>query len=69
MAKWVSVQDRLPTDNTLVLAWDSEGADVMRFRNAYTDDKRHHAAKWVYEDRIIVTGVTHWMPLPEPPTL
>jgi hypothetical protein len=60
--QWISLDDRLPPDNELVLVnHDGTGIEMAT---------RHSDGQWV----ICWTGFktsgiayTHWMPLPEPP--
>ena len=63
MSKWVSVKDRLPENDTRVLA--------------YCKDRCIHDVKWRWADNawydkgsaaVYLAGfVTHWLPMPEPP--
>lgn len=59
--RWVSVEDRLPEKNTEVLCYykfEPDGPNVI-CENTYYGDGR-----WLSDrDR-----VSHWMPLPTPPT-
>lgn len=69
MSEWISVKDRLPeNENEMVLVTDGKTV-ITGFRN------------WMYrsepDSRLFVPGlkmgggcmeVTHWMPLPEPPS-
>ncbi len=67
MTKWISVAKQKPTHKATVLAWDGKDVDAFLFLAARTDGLgRHHKEQWVYGD-FEVRGVTHWMPLPEPP--
>ena len=52
---WISVKDRLPEDGQDVLVWDDGGFAYIDVRLCGT---------WKYGGNY---GVTHWMPLPEPP--
>ena len=65
---WISVEDKLPQDNTHVFITQHEYDDKERPRyydvclfidGGWFDDNVEDAEK-VYEP-------THWMPLPEPP--
>jgi transcriptional regulator with XRE-family HTH domain len=64
MSEWISVKDRLPKQNYLIvlIAQEKAPAFVAQFRDgaffALTDDA------WDYRLRY----VTHWQPLPGPPT-
>ena len=61
--KWISVKDRLPEDDSDVLAYSRNGEEGRIYPANY--------AKGVWFDCIFNTPVTdtttHWMPLPEPP--
>jgi hypothetical protein len=54
-AGWISVKDRLPDDDTQVLAVDRYGdQEVVLFVDGYFQPD-------------YIGEVTHWMPLPKPP--
>lgn len=61
--EWISVDDRLPEDDSDVLAYSRNGEEGRIYPANY--------AKGVWFDCIFNTPVTdtttHWMPLPEPP--
>ena len=61
--EWISVDDRLPEDDSDVLAYLRNGEEGRIYPANY--------AKGVWFDCIFNTPVTdtttHWMPLPEPP--
>ena len=61
--KWISEKDRLPEDDSDVLAYSRNGEEGRIYPANY--------AKGVWFDCIFNTPVTdtttHWMPLPEPP--
>ena len=62
--QWISVEDRLPEIDQEVLIRTNEGLyDIAQFTGAdrFWTLERNPSA-WV-----TATGVTHWMPLPEPP--
>lgn len=57
--KWISVEDRLPTPNQVVLIfWDNKitSGSYKNFHNGYF---QHGSATQL--------KVTHWQPLPDPP--
>ena len=57
--EWISVKDRLP---------DLEKADdyiVVRKGNVETANWCYDSGRGFWYDYL---GITHWMPLPEPPT-
>lgn len=63
--KWISVEERLPDIDAEVLIYTDEGLyDVAQ----YSGGERF----WTLERNpvcwVTASGVTHWMPLPEPPT-
>ena len=68
--QWISVKDKLPKDERNVLAYygfnRGDGDLGMRFIGVLSyfafDQNRH----WQHEGTGLT--VTHWMPLPEPPT-
>jgi hypothetical protein len=69
--EWISVEDRLPTEQREVLAYygfDNGDGDLgMMFTGVLTYfayDKKPH---FQHED--LRLRVTHWMPLPEPPKM
>jgi len=61
--EWISVKDRLPEDDSDVLAYSRNGEECRIYPANY--------AKGVWFDCIFTTPVTdtttHWMPLPQPP--
>ena len=57
--QWISVKDRLPEDNDIVLIVFQGSVVSVAF---YEGDWRHP----LYPQTALVS-VTHWMPLPEPP--
>lgn len=60
MSQWISVEIALPENTNDVLV--SEGCDVFVGWNAKP------SGQWKNSDGNLIF-VTHWMPLPEPPTL
>lgn len=59
--KWISVKDRLPEKQKLVLATDGKNYCLM------THDSfgfGHYTCEWCNVNNY---DVTHWMPLPEKP--
>lgn len=67
MSDWISVENELPLEGTLVLATGFDYGDESK--------KRHYVVAmrideyWYDEDDVNreFTHLTHWMPLPEPP--
>jgi len=70
MSEWISVEDRLPTHNHSVLGYaisgglvgDSPMVDIL----SYLPDLKIWLQFAGYDDEVV--KVSHWMPLPEPPT-
>ncbi|NJQ43575.1 DUF551 domain-containing protein [Escherichia coli] len=64
---WVSCSERMPEDTKMLLAF-SQGEIVAAYWNWVVnpiDYKKYRA--FTYLSGNILDGVTHWMPLPEPP--
>ena len=66
MQKWIPVTERLPERNDDVLCYRGNHIGVLMDVYTYIGDD-----KWddTYGNRIYTDdeGITHWMPLPEPP--
>lgn len=62
LGEWISVKDRLPEDNTDVLVYHGSLISIYSYmgHNEWEDD-------YGYFSRTDDDGITHWMPLPEPP--
>lgn len=61
--EWVSVDERLPDNNTQVLMWSAKW-------NIAEAGSYYNKNFWVYSeigDGYIADDITHWMPLPERP--
>lgn len=60
--EWISVEDRLPEDNTDVLVYRGSLISVYTYigHNEWEDD-------YGYWSRTDDENITHWMPLPQPP--
>lgn len=65
---WVSVEDRLPEVGKDVLVCTTGGVMLLphhTIKNSTTGE-----IHWLaYGEPYDVKGITHWMPLPEPPTI
>lgn len=59
--RWISVEERLPEDGKIVLAFGKRHATSGQFRG--TGRKPN---LWIWRGNMY-KDVTHWMPLPEPP--
>ena len=62
MTEWISVKERLPDHREEVVAFSPEYKEYMI----------GHVFEWGHtivceSDEYVLTKVTHWMPLPEPP--
>jgi len=73
MSEWISVNDRLPKHNKKiyskgveVIVWPSILADHVEVSTAFYG-KRVNAQSNFYLFGAVIEGITHWMPLPEPP--
>ena len=51
--RWIPVTERMPEEDVAVLTWGKQAVVLIDW---------HRNGKWFVTD-----GVTHWMPLPEPP--
>lgn len=58
---WISVNDRKPNMNQLVLAYHN-------FKDKFCDDQHIIITRFEYQDYWTDGTITHWMPLPKPPT-
>lgn len=57
--EWISVKDRLPEVNELVIGYDGYSVQpVIKCRKK---------SEWDYVNSGSQVNVTHWMPLPSPP--
>jgi hypothetical protein len=64
---WISVKDRLPEPDVIVLVTDGENVDVSLCQLTYCGDDPNEKT-WFNRFYFGHFGnVTHWMPLPEPP--
>lgn len=58
--QWISVKDRPPEDNDRVLVFRPNEAEVSAYRYSVMWG-------WALKTPVSHSGITHWMPLPEPP--
>jgi hypothetical protein len=63
--RWISVKDRLPEDETVVIAYVQHKIGWYRMF-AWHDMYGWHSSAPEFDDKES-DYVTHWMPLPEPP--
>lgn len=62
LKRWRKVSEELPEDASYVLATDGDGIWLC-FKTTAPDD-----SPWFQPDGLPhIEGITHWMPLPEPP--
>ena len=61
--EWISVSEQLPEDGVEVLVSVDENSDDCGLHVCVYDDGTFQRSEAGY-----VWGVTHWMPLPAPPT-
>lgn len=54
--EWISIKEKLPENQTLVIVTDGKEVSVSDFWNG-----------WIYLHMPYIEKVTHWMPLPSPP--
>ena len=59
--KWIPVTERLPEENETVLVCGEDGVEPGVFYGK--------SGFWTYDlyEQDPIFGVTHWMPLPQPP--
>jgi len=65
MSEWISVEERLPSENhdTLIVAVVNEIGEYFIDTDAFYIDEQYFRF-WGQSE---TSNVTHWMPLPEPP--
>jgi hypothetical protein len=65
MSEWISVKDRLPEPETLVLSWDGKYIQIEYFGFFFGFEFGPATNDPVFTNKGY--KITHWMPLPEPP--
>ena len=70
-SNWINVKDQLPPDDESVLVYVNGNIRIFSYVVSYLVDMRAHW--WVdesgdYHSDIADGDVTHWMPLPQPPS-
>jgi hypothetical protein len=65
MSEWISVDDRLPEEGRDVLVYAKGGWMAVRH---YRAPQGNSFSGW-YPNGLPIENTTHWMPLPEPPSL
>ena len=64
--RWIPVSERLPPEGQEVLAWNNGGQCEKPWQGCVLCE--HKNGEWrEFQERDLYPGVTHWMPLPEPP--
>ena len=59
--EWISVDERLPDDNDRVIAYRPNESETSAYK---------YCVMWGWSVKVSLKqhrGITHWMPLPEPP--
>ena len=71
-SEWVSVKDRLPDVFDEVLVYDTFSNTSISIAWRETTPRKNGIVDWYWNSQMSypedLTHVTHWMPLPEPPT-
>ena len=63
--EWISVKDKMPRINEVVLVYDKFIEDVSI---GYISEFLGYRVVWIIDyGQSVSDEVTHWMPLPEPP--
>ena len=63
--KWISVKDRLPEGDKVVLCYKADRG--IRFGKLLDATYANGVQAFMDRDRCFAFGVTHWMPMPQPP--
>lgn len=66
-SKWISVKDRLPVNYQDIIIYSPDWSDEPMFARCVPDNKGIKNFLSYEFEWDIVEGVTHLMPLPEPP--
>ena len=62
--EWISVDERLPENQQMVLTIDTEGEMQVCFYETEWEGIFH-----MYHGLVKIYNITHWMPLPEAPKM
>jgi len=65
MSEWISVEDQLPEEGVVILVYDGYGTHGVQYTLATTSYS--NACMSGEEHSEALRGITHWMPLPQPP--
>jgi hypothetical protein len=61
-SEWISVEERLPRESEVVLAYSSKFGVIQRIYTTYKEEIRWWSDEyWSITEQL---GITHWMPLP-----
>lgn len=60
--EWIRITERMPEIGQRVLVFEKDG---VHGGNPIDIEYRDYCGNW--EGQGIISGITHWMPLPEPP--
>lgn len=61
--EWISVKDRLPNEEMVLVSAASVDAEKPYMSISYYDK----TAGWCLVPMLWIDSITHWMPLPDPP--
>ena len=61
MSEWISVKDRLPEEHT------KKFLAVTKWGHIMLAERRYGSKTMVVGGLSLLSDITHWMPLPEPP--
>ena len=63
---WIAVVNRMPPDGTSVIAWAPNGKEQVK---NLMKQVLYYRGDWCYGSPYSnrLSGVTHWLPMPEPP--
>ena len=62
--EWISVKDRLPDKDKYVWCYSNKNGGDM-----FVGYRGYISGDWMEGGSLHIGDVTHWMPLPQPPTL
>ena len=67
LPRWIPVSERLPADGQEVLAWNNGGQCEKPWQGCVLCEHTKNGEWREFQERDLYPGITHWMPLPEPP--
>ena len=68
MMDWIAVEDKVPYENQKVIYFFELLGTFIGTYNAYVHQSGHVSHQFGGRYGFLTDDVTHWMPLPEPPT-